>query len=849
LAPNVNLRTSVRTRRCIIRCTIRCGIRRTIVGADVHGTAVSHRTDSFSTGDRMPHTASRRSNVARQQRGGRSGPAVASYGSIVLAAALALAACSGSTGSSGPAGATGAAGPSATNGVHDVTTATTITGTITAVNVNGPPVVDFMLVDQNGGPLSGLPAADISWAIARLAPGQDGSSSTWASYIFSSVTPSGCPTGVSVCATAPQVQAGVESGSEPGLVDHGDGSYTYTFTTDITRIPGLAYNPALTHRVGFEIRGLAPANNGAYTFQPSTGATGGIFTDDIVATSTCDSCHTQLAAHGGARVEVKYCVLCHNPGTTDPYSGNSLDMAVMIHKIHAGSDLPSISNYVTGTSDPTPILGQGYWIVGYRKSLSNFNTVVYPQDTRNCVACHAQDLPSAPQAAEYITLPTMQSCGACHDNINFATGANHASGIIANNTQCSTCHGPTSTIDGGQLQVLAAHVDPVLVYQKKFSYNILSATNTGPGQFPVIRFSVTDPTNGDAPWNLLTSEPFTYCAGSDPTSNSNLAIAWSTTDYTNVGSGVTSEAAEPVSIPVACASIPPTANGDGSYTVTSTTAIPANVVGTAGVLFQGHPGHTFAGTLGLQEIPVPNAVGYAAITDPIATPRRTIASVAACNVCHFQLNAHGNNRVDSVQGCAFCHNPDATDVVAREALGITPANLDPTDGLAEQTIDLKVLIHAVHASALRTTPYVVYHRGAANNFAAETPFPGLLNNCLACHAAGTFYPTDPATSTTLATTISTYVGGVGDSPPAGQTAVTAGAAVCSSCHQAAIAHTHMLQNGANFGAIKNAGSQVVSNETCAICHGPGGVADVAVVHNIAALQPAVQAALEPALPH
>jgi OmcA/MtrC family decaheme c-type cytochrome len=300
---------------------------------------------------------------------------------------------------------------------------------------------------------------------------------------------------------------------------------------------------------------------------------------------------------------------------------------------------------------------------------------------------------------------------------------------------------------------------------------------------------------------------------------------------------VTSEAAEPLSIAVACATTPPIANGDGSYTVTSPTAIPATVVGSAGVLFEGHPGHDFGGTLGVQDIPAPSVVSYAAITDATPTPRRTVVNVANCNVCHLHLDVHGDNRNDNVEACALCHNPDATDVVARIAAGITPTNPDPTDGLAEQSIDLKVMIHAVHGSALRTTPYIIYHRGAVDDFATETPFPGLLNNCLACHAAGTFYPTDPSVSTTLATTISTYVGGVGDSPPAGQTAVTAGAAVCSSCHQQAIAHTHMVQNGANFGIIKNAGSQVVSNETCAVCHGPGAVADVAVVHNIAALQP------------
>ena len=79
-----------------------------------------------------------------------------------------------------------------------------------------------------------------------------------------------------------------------------------------------------------------------YTFQPSTGATTGIFSREIVETATCDNCHTSLTAHGGARVDVQYCVMCHNPGTTDPYSGNTLDMKVMVHKIHTGNTLPSI---------------------------------------------------------------------------------------------------------------------------------------------------------------------------------------------------------------------------------------------------------------------------------------------------------------------------------------------------------------------------------------------------------------------------------------------------------------------------------------------------------------------------
>ena len=127
----------------------------------------------------------------------------------------------------------------------------------------------------------------------------------------------------------------------------------------------------------------------------------------------------------------------------------------------------------------------------------------------------------------------------------------------------------------------------------------------------------------------------------------------------------------------------------------------------------------------------------------------------------------------------------------------------------------------------------MYHRGAPSNFSAETAFPEPISNCLACHDAGTYYPPDPSKSTVLATTISTYVNGVGNSGPLGQVAVTAATAACSSCHTSPTEATHMVQNGGNFNAVKDASSHVASTETCVICHGPGAIADVKVVHNVA----------------
>ena len=408
-----------------------------------------------------------------------SRPVRASVGALLVLSSALLAACSGTTGSPGPAGAPGATGPAGPSGTSGgalvVTTATAITGTITSVAISGPPVVQFKLADENGVSLKGLPAADLGWVFAQLVPGQNGLSSVWNSYIYTTVTPSGCPDGVATCDTTPKTQATVESATSGTLVDHGDGTYQYTFKTNITNVPNVTYNAALTHRVGFEIRGLAQANNASYTFQPSTGATTGIFEDEIVETATCDNCHTMLNAHGGARVEVQYCVMCHNPGTTDPYSGNPLDFKVMIHKIHTGNTLPSIQT--PSGPNTTPTLGIGYWIIGHMESMNNFNTVLYPQDTRNCTTCHAQNIPAATQATEYYTVPSAEACGACHDTVNFATGLNHsAANIVANDTQCSTCHGPSSTIDNGQLQVITAHAIPANVEAANFRYLVNNVT-------------------------------------------------------------------------------------------------------------------------------------------------------------------------------------------------------------------------------------------------------------------------------------------------------------------------------------------------------------------------------------
>jgi len=137
-------------------------------------------------------------------------------------------------------------------------------------------------------------------------------------------------------------QAGSDSGGTSTQV--GPGQYQYTFHT---RAPS-GFDAAATHTIGiYGSRNLTIFNLGTnfasttFNFVPNGALVSR--TRDIIKTASCNGCHDQLSAHGGSRRGVEMCVLCHTPQTVDPDTGNSVDFKVMVHKIHAGSSLPSVA--------------------------------------------------------------------------------------------------------------------------------------------------------------------------------------------------------------------------------------------------------------------------------------------------------------------------------------------------------------------------------------------------------------------------------------------------------------------------------------------------------------------------
>ncbi len=732
------------------------------------------------------------------------------YKSVALIAALflLLAGCDGSSGPAGPGGATGPAGPPGPTGpvystIADIVAdGVPVTAEITSVSVSSPPVVAFTLTDKDGNGIIGLPAGSVSGAFAKLIPPANGSSSAWQSYVNREEGPDG-----SIAPGSEVLNAAIQADrdTQGTFVDNNDGTYVYTFSVDpanVTSPLAVPYEPSLTHRVALQIQAGNSAtypNNPTYTFRPADGATSGIFSRDIVSVDTCNGCHSKLAFHGGGRQDTKYCVTCHNPGSTDQDSGNSLDFKIMVHKIHAGAELAN-----------------GYEIYGYRETFYDYSDIHWTQDIRNCQTCHVTRA-DAPDANGYLNVPSREACGSCHDSVNFASGEGHSeANLVATNDQCTNCHSAT----GFPGAIDKSHEILEQTAAAYFKYNVLGVAATAPGQFPQVTFSVTDPRDGSSYDINAANGPFTQGGGA-----SRLAIdlAWSTRDYSNLGNGSATTPASAVSLnPLAGNAA---ANGDGSYTITSGVAIPATgISGSGAVAIEGHPAADLDGNGTIERLPVTTATEYFAITDPAPVPRREIASLEKCNVCHQKLSFHGANRNDNLQACALCHNANNTDIGRRPA---DPATT--IDGKREESIDFKRMVHQIHAGN------VVYY-GFGGNPAdfRGVAFPGRLAACDTCHVGNSYYPVD--STSVLATTIDS---GVVVSDPLDDTKITPSSSACSSCHTSASAKSHMEDNGGAFDAMQTADGTLNSPtqgngllEACSVCHGPGAAYDVKAVHGI-----------------
>jgi OmcA/MtrC family decaheme c-type cytochrome len=645
------------------------------------------------------------------------------------------------------------------------------------IGSNRIPVVDVSITDDLDQPLDRLGkttpgAVSLSFILAWYDP----NTRQYTSYTTRAVTnPANSPR-----PGATGIQAGADSGG--AFTDFESGHAKYTFKTVLP----ASFDATKTHTLGIygsrnltTVPGIPDALNKSYfvnvefDFRPD-GVTVTDKWDKMRDASTCLNCHdtqSQLNAHGGSRREIKLCALCHQPQTADIDTGNTVDMKVMAHKIHRGEHLPSVK------------AGTPYVIWGNGQSIHDFSNVAWPQilqttDVVNCAACHEGSNPAnkGAQSDAWYTKPGRDACGSCHDDINWATGANHAAGAQLDDKACANCHVPDSGMEF-DASIKGAHTIPEKSKQLKgLTATIVSVTDMTPGKKPTAVFKIV---NGDG-----TAVDGTKLGAFAP------MFAGPTSSYSKYirESGLTKGVFNATA-------------GTTSYTFTA--ALPADAVGTWTMSADIYRNATLKRADGKADITLreaaTNPIKYVALTGTVAA-RRTVVAMAQCNQCHDDLAMHGGQR-KNIEECVTCHNPTEGDQARR------PANAGQPESVSFQR-----LIHRIHTGENLTQDFTVYaFGGVATNF-NEVRFPGDTRNCAKCHAGSSY-------TLPLATGIASVQTLRDNFTPQGPAT-----AACLGCHDNKDAAAHAFLNTANFPGA------TIPAEACATCHGTGKDWAVEKVH-------------------
>ena len=591
------------------------------------------------------------------------------------------------------------------------------------------------------------------------------------------------------------------------------GYYTYRFATDVSTplkmadavdvknaTPGkvanngnvVAKDGKTIHRIGAQLCYTDPVTKAKTVVNPYmdfTLAANGVATPvkaadgtltaarKVVGVESCNSCHAPLVAHG-TRVDPNYCVICHNAGSTDFNTNNTIDLKSMAHKLHGGKN----------------VLTKDYSINGLAFKLTDAVTkevsgTAFPQDVRNCATCH--ETKYAAQAANWNSNPSRAACGACHDGIDFATGTGvtlgdyakgaatsaygHIGGRQADDSKCVLCHTAADTPVYHAAGVKTEHNATLIAGVAEIAYEIGSVTLNASRQ-PVVTFKITKNgapvtafatpkvvvnTSGATvldpafePIAGFASGPSIYVAYSVPQDGIAAPADFNVTSSASLGSllapNTGTTVAKGTNINTGTLTYDATtglwtATLKNSAPSTSATALPITVPANASLLTGAIIGTFTQKTVAgypytpavVATTPTSSASGgfivKSVLKQKVATGftgRRVIVDSAKCNNCHEQLGTdpefHGGARNDA-NACAFCHNPN------RASSG--------------WSADSRTFIHGIHGmnataqlltvNRKRTVPYTWAGVSATNNY-SKVVFPGDLKKCTTCHFEGTY---------------------------------------------------------------------------------------------------------------
>lgn len=631
------------------------------------------------------------------------------------------------------------------------------------IGEDGRPEVTFTATDDMGALIPQSAFTDARFILAVLERESIGRPFAYRSYMTQIETAAG---------GAQAVQASYDTARHGDMIANSDGSFTYKFDTAIP----VGYDITATHQLAGQFQYLSAGDGEiyksdiAFTFRPD----GAPITEtrEIVATQSCNECHTRLSVHGDIRREVQLCIVCHNAHTIDAETGNSMDFAQMIHKIHRGADLPSFQ-----------IDNEPYQVSGFMNSVHDYSDVHYPQDVRNCTSCHK----NAPHSDAFELAPTLEGCASCHDRTWFGaiddtpmSFTNHTGGVQVDNSLCALCHSPEGN---GVSLVSIAHLLPTksdVAPGLELQVTNVSTLAGAPGTEVMITFTATD---GDG-------TPVTDLADLDIVA---ATIAYPVPEYQAwVRETIASGFGGPDGML--------TNNGDGSYVYTFAAVLPNGSTDTFAVAMEGRRQFAFRGETQTQGTSTNGMVMFTLDSSP-ESDRREVVSEAKCATCHEEIRAHGELRT-GVSYCVMCHNPNTTDEDRRPLAELPPV-----------TVNFKDMIHRIHSGEDLDQEYTVYGFGGTPHDFHHVRFPGLKQECSICHEDDT--TSIPLSADALSTVITQ------DNGMTFVDEILPTRAACTSCHDTNFADAHAL--GQTVGAV----------ETCAVCHSDSDNLSVALVHALA----------------
>jgi OmcA/MtrC family decaheme c-type cytochrome len=453
---------------------------------------------------------------------------------------------------------------------------------------------------------------------------------------------------------------------------------------------------------------------------------------------------------------------------------------------------------------------------------------------RYCETCHnADDTETTPDAGDWLVTATAEVCGGCHVSGLIASDPDPDTGLSTYSFQhppevlggavvpsgaCVNCHGTAGFVATDEVHLRPSGGNQALRAKlgEDFKFEILGAQNVAPGDTPTITIRVTNPNDGDAPYDIVNDPEFNILQPvfESNVSSLNLYVAWTTDDVYNGDENglLLGERSDGRSVQAGnletgypfrmrlqeIQAAVGAQNADGSYTVPYFATLPVDYTGDVMIALGGHP----AGNAGTDAAPDwQRALAKSAVFYPGTTKRAQIVKAENCQNCHGYLSFHGGNRNGDTQICLVCHNSDAS----FDEGGITFG------------IGFGYMIHNIHVAS------DTYLGGEF----AEVTYPQSIANCQACHEEGT-YNAARATARAISTNPGADLARWDD-----DTATTASSAQCGSCHTSNAAQGHFASNGGFIDVTKDPGllgNPPVGQEACSVCHGAGATFDTTLYH-------------------